>query len=868
MESSNLAENRNLIERIIQASPDIIYIYDIELGKNVFINDGIQKNLGYSSEEIRQMGEQVLPLLMHPDDFQSYLIAVFPKYQSLADHEKLTHEFRMKDKHGEWHWLKTAESVFLRKPDSAPKQIFGFSQDITEEKKANEAIHRSEEKYRTLTESLNVLVYRAEPETLKATFVNKAVEELYGYTTDEWLSDPVLWENTIYPEDKDRVFQQFSEMKRMAKDSVMEYRIIHKDGTVRWVIDRFSWEKDSAGRVIALNGIMSDITERIEAGQQLKQSEEKYRNLVENINDFICTHDLEGKILSANKTAEEKLGYSQDQLLKMNIRDLLIPQNQHLFDQYLSEIKMNGHGQGLMHIQTATGEKRIWEYHNLLHDPGNGQPVIHGVARDITERKKAEEKLQKSEELFSSIFHTSPAAIIITRIADGKIINANESFLKMFELSREETIGHTSIELKLLTPDARAQLIQKQIESGGLKNFEFTIKTKSGKPIHLLFSSKPMEINNEACYITTLIDITERKRAEEALVESNLSLSEAQRIANTGSWTYYLDGKLKWSDNMYQLYGLPSKITDLTPEFFFGLVHPDDREKMQKWMQASLTGHAPGEYEFRCIWPDGSIHYYRGSGELNYDTDNTPVYLHGTVQDITERKKAEEEIKNTTVQLRHLTTHLQTIQEEERKNISRIIHDELGQQLTGLKMDMTWISQQLSSESAAVMKKMDTMIELIDQTVLSVRRISSDLRPAMLDDLGLVAALQWMSRDFQERSGIKITFNTNSQDYLFKPEVATELYRIFQEALTNVVRHSGATEVKSSLTLTGEKIYLALSDNGNGFDPERVNTKNSLGLIGMRERAAMIHGTLEVYSDKQGTEVTVIIPIAEANMIV
>jgi signal transduction histidine kinase len=220
------------------------------------------------------------------------------------------------------------------------------------------------------------------------------------------------------------------------------------------------------------------------------------------------------------------------------------------------------------------------------------------------------------------------------------------------------------------------------------------------------------------------------------------------------------------------------------------------------------------------------------------------------------------------VKEKELTAHLQTIREEERKNISRIIHDELGQQLTGLKMDMTWISQQLSSESTAVMKKMDTMIELIDQTVLSVRRISSDLRPAMLDDLGLVAALQWMSRDFQERSGIKITFNTNSQDYLFKPEVATELYRIFQEALINVVRHSGATEVKSSLTLTGEKIYLSLSDNGKGFDPEKVKNKKALGLIGMRERAAMIHGTLEVHSDKQGTEVTVIIPIAEAKMIV
>jgi len=212
------------------------------------------------------------------------------------------------------------------------------------------------------------------------------------------------------------------------------------------------------------------------------------------------------------------------------------------------------------------------------------------------------------------------------------------------------------------------------------------------------------------------------------------------------------------------------------------------------------------------------------------------------------KRIAEDELKGSREQLRQLFFYTQNIREEERARIAREIHDELGQQLTGLKMDVFWLGKQLQSPPAAIQDKMKGMIDLIDSTVRSVRRISSELRPGILDDLGLVAALDWQSNEFQKRTEIECRFQSETNEQHFEKNISTGIFRIFQETLTNVARHAEATKISSTLEQDNQTIILTINDNGKGFDEKQLSAKRTLGIVGMGERAAMMGGELKINS--------------------
>lgn len=234
--------------------------------------------------------------------------------------------------------------------------------------------------------------------------------------------------------------------------------------------------------------------------------------------------------------------------------------------------------------------------------------------------------------------------------------------------------------------------------------------------------------------------------------------------------------------------------------------------------------------------------------------------------DITDRKKADKEIKKTTEQLRQLTSRLQNIREEERTRIAREIHDELGQQLTGLKMDAFWIGKKIDIKDQVIHEKIAGMISLIDDTIITVRRIASELRPSILDDLGLIAALEWQGQEFEKRTGIKSYLNHIILDFNPEKELSTTIFRVYQEALTNITRHAHATQVETTIEVNDNYITLIVKDNGCGIDLNNVNYKNSLGLIGMKERALLFQGELAIESQKlKGTIIILKIPLLHKN---
>lgn len=231
-------------------------------------------------------------------------------------------------------------------------------------------------------------------------------------------------------------------------------------------------------------------------------------------------------------------------------------------------------------------------------------------------------------------------------------------------------------------------------------------------------------------------------------------------------------------------------------------------------------------------------------------------------RDITERKQTEQEVLQKNEQLKNLTAHLQNIREEERTTISREIHDELGQQLTALKMDIDWIMHKQDTAAKEVVAKLRDMLQMSDNVINTIRRISSDLRPSIIDDLGLIAALEWKCNDFEEKMGISCKFVSNIKERKFDANFEINAYRILQETLTNVGRHSKAKSVTVFVNENDNELFLEISDDGKGISVENIQNGKTLGIIGMKERAALLGGNLTIEGSKNaGTRTKLTLPL-------
>jgi signal transduction histidine kinase len=230
--------------------------------------------------------------------------------------------------------------------------------------------------------------------------------------------------------------------------------------------------------------------------------------------------------------------------------------------------------------------------------------------------------------------------------------------------------------------------------------------------------------------------------------------------------------------------------------------------------------------------------------------------------EVTERKRVEEELRRSHEQLRNLSAHIESATEAERTSIAREVHDELGQALTAIKMDLAWLNKRLPKGQKALIKKTGEISRLIGTTIQTVKRISTKLRPGVLDDLGLIAAIEWQVQEFQERTRIKCELTAEGEDINLDRDLATAVFRILQEALTNVARHANATRVEVSLKKGDGQLLLQVRDNGRGITEKQIAHPKSFGLIGMRERVRSWDGRVKIDGiSGRGTIVTVSIPL-------
>lgn len=505
-------------------------------------------------------------------------------------------------------------------------------------------------------------------------------------------------------------------------------------------------------------------------------------------------------------------------------------------------------------------------YENCYYLPPAASPSgpaarLHLWTRMLAERQQSQLALRQLEEQYRSMFMHAVEGIFQST-PDGRILAANPTLARMMGYaSPEELIAATTDIAQQLhvNPQRRAEFRRLLDERGVVQGFEMEILRHGGSRIWVSASARAVHDaqGNVGYYEGIMEDITARRQAEDALKKfAHVVEQSADTVMITNP-----EGIIEYVNPAFeQLTGYSrEEAIGRKPSILRSGKH-DQRFYGQLW-RTILSGGV-----FRAVFTNRKKH-----GELFHEEETiTPItdaqgditHFVSIGRDITTRVQAEEQLRQSREQLRALAAHLQSVREEERGRIAREVHDELGQVLTGLKYDLAWLARGLPADSTALQEKTRGLLSLVDATINTVRRIFTDLRPSVLDELGLVAAIEWQAQEFQSRTGIECRVSTELTDLSLGSEASTALFRICQESLTNVARHAQATRVTVRLSAEENRLILSVVDNGRGVTEQEQARVTSFGLLGMQERASLLGGQLTIVGRPgAGTTVMVRIPL-------
>lgn len=449
---------------------------------------------------------------------------------------------------------------------------------------------------------------------------------------------------------------------------------------------------------------------------------------------------------------------------------------------------------------------------------------------------------------------------------EGNILLVNDSFCKIFNKQKNQLIGKPfSIVYTETEQESALKSFLRDISNNEIKTFFERENTLwDGRKTWLEFSNSFLTINDgQKITLSVIKEISKRKKDEIELRESEYKFKLLFNSANDAVFVTQLSPEKSYGD-FIEVNDVACNRLGYTKEEFL-LLSPSGIISQKSIEDFNIITNL-------LLQEDHVIYdtVYRAKDKKLFPVEvnshlfvfNEKLTVLSIARDITERKEAEEKLKKSSKLLRDLATHLQTVREEERTLIAREIHDELGQVLTVLKIQLSLLGNKLNPEQTVLKEKVNSLTNLIDQSVESVQKISAKLRPTILDELGLNAAIEWQTEEFEKLTSIKCSLVLPKDDFNLNQNKSTAIFRIFQEALTNIARHSEADKVSISMLTDQSNLNLEVVDNGIGISVEQIKDFKSLGIHGMEERAMIFGGqvTFDSISGK-GTKVKVEIPI-------
>ena len=638
----------------------------------------------------------------------------------------------------------------------------------------------------------------------------------------------------------------------------------------RWISINARPIKDEAGVLSGTVVVFHDITWLKRAQDALFESEYRFRSLVEGARDIIFTLSADITITSLNPAFETVTNWSRSQWMGEPLVALLHPDDAGFCQDVLQAILERGAPLTCsMQISTKQGGYVTGEFVGTPQMRQGRVIGVLGIIRDVTERRRIEDALRVSEERLRSIVQSTKDAIVLVN-ALMKVAFWNKGAEATFGYSAEEIIGQP---VTMIIPEQYHEELERNVQRVRLfervqltsRTLELLGRRKDGGEFPLELSVTSWKGKSDLFFTIIMRDISERRSAEEELDRLHHHNQVVLNSAGEGIYGIDRDGRLTFvNPAAAKMFGWEAEA--LIGQPFSTLVHrPDFREgasgeRLSPIVETIQGGEIREEADSRFWRRDGT------SFPVEYVS--TPIRERGDIvgavvvfKDTTDRKRAEEQLQDSLRRLRKLSGRMEGIREEERGRIARELHDELGVGLTCLKIDLSRLGGLLGErleprDRAKVDEKIRGMKEQVDSTITSVQRIVAELRPGVLDDLGLVAAIEWQCRDFQRRTGVACHCTVSHEDLRVDPEHATAVFRICQEALTNVTRHAQATEVHVRLEDQGGGLLLQVSDNGRGIPSDRLADARSFGLLGMRERAGLLGGDVQIET-KEGSGTTI-----------
>ena len=743
--------------------------------------------------------------------------------------------------------------------------LFNF-RDSTARKNAEIALQKAESLFETLSKTTQDAVWDWNIKTDEVWW-NENFYTLMGF--DPTSNVPLLseWIKKVHPDYRELVIQNLKEASENKKTYwEKELKYISFDGNYRTVLDRSYLIRDEKGEPLRVVGSFVDISKLKHTEEVLKESKANLKAIFENASEGFILFDIKGVIRSINNKAIE-FG------LLINPRPMEIgrsifeyrAENRHHFLNELFGKVLHGESQKFDRSYISNN-KRVWISYSL--SPVYEDHIITGVIQsisDITERIEKEQELLEFNERFELIAKSVNDCIWDWDLKNNKVW-WGESCFKMFGFDPYKPVPSLEEFLQTIHPDDRSKMggklqelldkgitqwqheirfLKKPHTYGTLFERAFVIKDETGKPIRIVGS---------------FIDITERKEYEETIKLSE----EKYRIL-------FDDNPISmWMRSMDTL-----RIIDV------------NKAACREYGYTKEEFLELGPYDLRS--PDEILHFEDEFKTFNHKVRNRGLWKQRKkngqfvlvdidvqdiiinekkiriilAKDVTEKIKAENDLKNSFAQIRELASHLQHIREEERTAMAREIHDEFGQLLTAIKLDLSMLSKKMNQPEEILQHKVKEIIGIVESSISTVRKIASNLRPAILDHFGLVEALEWQSKEFEKRNNILCHFEIKSTTIPpFSEDIVNAIFRIYQESLTNVSRHAGATRVNASIEIIDNILILLIEDDGVGFEIDKIGHKKTLGLLGMRERVLMIGGQYSIDSKPgNGTRINITVQL-------
>ncbi|HVW84346.1 MAG TPA: PAS domain S-box protein [Bryobacteraceae bacterium] len=645
----------------------------------------------------------------------------------------------------------------------------------------------------------------------------------------------------------------------------LEKRVRHKSGNLLWIALHASVIRDPGGSPMYGLGMVEDVTERKQTQEALVRSEALWRSVFDSSAVGIGLADPSGRLDVTNAAYQQMTGYSDEELHSLSYLDVTHEDDREVNRRLIGELRDGT--RPFFDIEKRYLRKDgsfVWAYvrTRLVAATENLPAFTIGIAEDITERKNAERELKRKNEILEKIFDQIPVMIHFND-ENGELQLINEEWRRKVGWSLGE-IRAKSLDLyETCFPDPEErQAIRDFIAEAKGEWRDFRPRTRNGSILDTSWAEVRL---SDGTTIGIGVDITERKRAEAALRESEQRFRQlAENIREVFWINDPREQRVLYVSPAYeQIWGRSPETIYRDIRCFAGYIHHDDRPRALAAFERQIRNGERFQEEYRILRPDGTVRWIWDRSFPILDEAGDVYRFVGIAEDITDRKLVEQELQRSFEQLRALAAGLEKVREEERTRVAREIHDELGQALTAIKIELSWLGRRSPADGQQT-KRVDSILALVDDTIGSVRRISTELRPGVLDDLGLVAAIEWASRDFERRTGTTCLLDLPETNVRADRETATAIFRIFQETLTNVARHAQASRVRIRMREEHRMLLLEIQDNGIGFDKEGSGSHSvSLGILGMRERALLAGGTLDFESAPgQGVTVRVRIPVA------